>query len=141
MALLETEEKKTDYLRGLYETTYLRDVIERNHLRNPEGLKELVRVMASGIGSSTNPTRIANTFQSAQGVAIKRDTIKQYIDYLKDSFLIEEAQERRPLLSINDHFRKIVIVGDDIHRKEDELGVLTVGLLDFLTDKKLLEQG
>lgn len=38
MALLETEEKKTDYLRGLYETTYLRDVIERNHLRNPEGI-------------------------------------------------------------------------------------------------------
>ena len=91
VALLETEEKKTDYLRGLYETTYLRDVIERNHLRNPEGMKELVRVIASGIGSSTNPTRIANTFQSSQGVTIKRDTIKQYIDYLKDSFLIEEA--------------------------------------------------
>lgn len=52
-----------------------------------------------------------------------------------------EKQERRPLLSINDHFRKIVIVGDDIHRKEDELGVLTVGLLDFLTDKNLLGQG
>ena len=210
VALLETEEKKTDYLRGLYETTYLRDVIERNHLRNSEGMKELVRVIASGIGSSTNPTRIANTFQSSQGVTIKRDTIKQYIDYLKDSFLIEEAlrydvkgrkyigtetkyyfadigirelrcrgynvdvglvelggkdengkfvrkqlevdfvvnrppyrvyiqsafhmptpekeqQERRPSLSINDHFRKIVIVGDDIHRKEDELGVLIVG--------------
>ena len=91
VALLETEEKKTDYLRGLYETTYLRDVIERNHLRNPEGMKELVRVIASDIGSSTNPTRIANTFQSSQGVTIKRDTIKQYIDYLKDSFLIEEA--------------------------------------------------
>ncbi len=91
MSLLETEEKKTDYLRRLYETTYLRDVIERNNLRNPEGMKELVRVIASGIGSSTNPTRIANTFQSSQGVTIKRDTIKQYIDYLKDSFLIEEA--------------------------------------------------
>lgn len=88
---LKRKKKKTDYLRGLYETTYLRDVIERNHLRNPEGMKELVRVIASGIGSSTNPTRIANTFQSSQGVTIKRDTIKQYIDYLKDSFLIEEA--------------------------------------------------
>lgn len=245
VALLETEEKKVDYLRRLYETTYLCDVIERNHLRNPEGMKELVRILASNIGSSTNPTRIANTFQSSQGVAIKRDTIKQYIEYLKDSFLIEEAlrydvkgrkyigtetkyyfadigiraailnyrqqeethimeniiynelrcrsynvdvgmvelggkdnsgkfvrkqlevdfivnrppyrvyiqsafhmptqekeiQERRSLLAINDHFRKIVIVGDDIHRKEDEFGVLTVGLLDFLTDPKLLEQG
>ncbi len=243
VALLETEVKKREYLRGLYETTYLRDVIERNHLRNPEGLTELVRVLASGIGSSTNPTRIANTFQSAQGVAIKRATIKQYIDFLKDSFLIEEslrydvkgrkyigtetkyyfadigiraailnfrqqeephiyeniiynelrsrgynvdvglvvigehdengkfsrkqlevdfvvnrqpnrvyiqsafrmpdpekeAQERRPLLSINDHFRKIVIVGDDIHRKEDEMGVITIGILDFLTDKGLLD--
>ena len=53
----------------------------------------------------------------------------------------ERKQERRPLLSINDLFRKIVIVGDDIHRKEDEFGVLTVGLLDFLTDKNLWEQG
>lgn len=244
VALLETEEKKTDYLRGLYETTYLRDVIERNSLRNQEGMRELVRVLASGIGSSTNPTRIANTFQSLQGVSIKRETVKQYIEYLKDSFLIEEAlrydvkgrkyigtetkyyfadvgiraailnfrqqeethimeniiynelrsrgynvdvglvdagfkgendkyvrrqlevdfvvnrppyrvyiqsafrmptqekeaQERRSLLSIDDHFKKIIIVGDDIHRKEDEHGVLTVGLLDFLTDKNMLEQ-
>ncbi len=53
----------------------------------------------------------------------------------------KEAQERRPLLSINDHFRKIIIVGDDIHRKEDELGVLTIGILDFLTDKTLLGNG
>ena len=51
----------------------------------------------------------------------------------------KERQEQRSLLSINDHFRKIVIVGDEIHRKENELGVLTVGLLDFLTDKDLLE--
>ena len=62
--------------RSLFDTTYLRDIIERNHLRNPEGLKELVRVLASGIGSSTNPTRIANTFQSAQGVTIKRGCVK-----------------------------------------------------------------
>lgn len=53
----------------------------------------------------------------------------------------KEQQERRPSLSIDDHFRKIIIVGDDIHRKEDELEALTVGLLDFLTDKNLLEQG
>ena len=68
-----------------------------------------------------------------------------YRFYIQSAFHMptpeKEQQERRPLLSINDHFRKIVIVGDDIHRKEDELGVLTVGLLDFLTDKNLLEQG
>ena len=71
--------------------------------------------------------------------------ISPYRVYTQSDFhmstLEKEQQERRPLLSINDHFRKIVIVGDDIHRKEDELGVLTVGLLDFLTDKNLLEQG
>lgn len=44
-------------------------------------------------------------------------------------------------ISINDHFRKIVIVGDDIHRKEDELGVFTISIWDFLTDKTLLENG
>ena len=68
-----------------------------------------------------------------------------YRVYIQSAFHMptpeKEQQERRPLLSINDHFRKIVIVGDEIHRKEDELGVLTVGLLDFLTDKNLLEQG
>ena len=68
-----------------------------------------------------------------------------YRVYIQSAFHMptpeKEQQERRPLLSINDHFRKMVIVGDDIHRKEDELGVLTVGLLDFLTDKNLLEQG
>ena len=68
-----------------------------------------------------------------------------YRVYIQSAFHMptpeKEQQERRPLLSINDHFRKIVIVGDDIHRKEDELGVLTVGQLDFLTDKNLLEQG
>ena len=71
--------------------------------------------------------------------------ISPYRVYIQSDFhmstLEKEQQERRPLLSINDHFRKIVIVGDDIHRKEDELGVLTIGLLDFLTDKELLEQG
>ena len=68
-----------------------------------------------------------------------------YRVYIQSAFHMptpeKEQQERRPLLSINDHFRKIVIVGDDIHRKEDELGVLTVWVLDFLTDKDLLELG
>lgn len=52
--------------------------------------------------------------------------------------LEKEQQERRSLLSINDHFRKIVI-GDDIHRKEDEQGILTINLLDFLLDEDLLK--
>lgn len=75
----------------LYELTYLKDIIERNHLRNVDGLRTLVRILASSIGSPTNPKRIENTFQSAENVRIKSSTIRDYIGYLQDSFLIEEA--------------------------------------------------
>ena len=89
--LTESEEKKVNYLTDLYELTYLKDIIERNHLRNVEGLRTLVRVMASNIGTPTNPKRIANTFQSAENLRIKDSTIRDYIGYLQDAFLIEEA--------------------------------------------------
>lgn len=235
---LTTAEEKIQYLKNLYETTYLRDVVERNSLRNAEGMGDLVKVLASSIGSPTNPKRIANTFQSEGGVSIKPSTIRGYIEYLKEAFLIEEAlrydvkgrkyigtetkyyfsdlgvraailgfrqqeethimeniiynelryrgfnvdvgmvelwemsaagrterkqlevdfvvnqpphrvyvqsayrlptaekqeQERRPLLNTDDHFRKIIITGEDIHRKEDEQGITTISLLDFLLD-------
>lgn len=233
-----TAEEKVQYLKNLYETTYLRDVVERNSLRNAEGMGDLVKVLASSIGSPTNPQRIANTFQSEGYVSIKPSTIRGYIEYLKEAFLIEEAlrydvkgrkyigtetkyyfsdlgvraailgfrqqeethimeniiynelryrgfnvdvgmvelwemnasgrterkqlevdfvvnqpphrvyvqsayrlptiekqeQERRPLLNTDDHFKKIIITGEDIHRKEDEQGITTVSLIDFLLD-------
>lgn len=236
--LTEDEEKKVNYLTDLYELTYLKDIIERNHLRNVDGLRTLVRILASSIGSPTNPKRIENTFQSAENVRIKSCTIRDYIGYLQDSFLIEEAlrydvkgrkyigtetkyyfadmglraailnlrqqeethimenviynelrmrgyrvdvgmvetwtsnaenktmrmaleidfvinkgaeriyiqsayrmpsedkekQEKRSLLSTNDNFRKIIITYDDIKRKTDEQGILTISLLDFLLD-------
>lgn len=89
--LTEDEDKKVNYLTDLYELTYLKDIIERNHLRNVDGLRTLVRILASSIGSPTNPKRIENTFQSAENVRIKSSTIRDYIGYLQDSFLIEEA--------------------------------------------------
>lgn len=89
--LIEDEEKKVSYLTDLYELTYLKDIIERNRLRNVDGLRTLVRILASGIGAPTNPKRIANTFQSTENVRIKDTTIRDYIGYLQDSFLIEEA--------------------------------------------------
>ena len=89
--LTEDEEKKVNYLTDLYELTYLKDIIERNHLRNVDGLRTLVRILASGIGAPTNPKRIANTFQTTENVRIKDTTIRDYIGYLQDSFLIEEA--------------------------------------------------
>lgn len=89
--LTEDEEKKANYLTDLYELTYLKDIVERNHLRNVEGLRTLIRILASSIGSPTNPKRIANTFLSAEDIRIKDSTIRDYIDYLQDAFLIEEA--------------------------------------------------
>lgn len=236
--LTEEEEKKVNYLTDLYELTYLKDIIERNHLRNVDGLRTLIRILASSIGSPTNPKRITNTFLSTENVRIKDSTIRDYIGYLQDSFLIEEAmrydvkgrkyigtetkyyfvdmglraailnlrqqeethimeniiynelrmrgyrvdvgmvetwatntenktirvpleidfvinkgaeriyiqsayrmtnedkekQEKRSLLSTNDNFRKVIITYDNIKRKTDEQGIITIGLLDFLLD-------
>lgn len=234
----ESEEKKIDYLINLYELTYLKDIIERNHLRNVEGLRTIVRVLASNIGSPTNPKRISDTFRTSEKISIKESTIRDYIGYLQDAFIIEEAlrydvkgrkyigtetkyyfadmglraailnmrqqeethimenviynelrmrsyrvdvgmvetwsinadnkrmrqpleidfvvnkgaeriyiqsayrmptdekvaQEKRSLQNTSDSFRKIIIVGDDIKRKTDETGIITIGLMDFLLD-------
>ena len=237
--LTESDEKKINYLTDLYELTYLKDIVERNHLRNVDGLRTLIRILASDIGAPTNPKRIENTFQSTEHVRIKDSTIRDYIGYLQDAFLIEEAlrydvkgrkyigtetkyyfadmgvraailnmrqqeethimeniiynelrmrgyhvdvgmvetwtttaqnktmrlpleidfvvnkgaeriyiqsayhmtsedkerKEKRSLLNVNDNFRKIVIVDDDIKRKTDEQGIVTISLLDFLLDQ------
>ena len=236
VAQFESPAKKMEYLLNLYELTYLHDVIERNHLRNPEGLRQLTQILASAIGTPTNPQRISNTFQSVEGTAIMRTTIKDYITYLQDAFLIEEAlrydvkgrkyigtetkyyftdmglraaalnyrqqeethimenviynelrcrgyrvdvglvetwdrdgngksvrkrlevdfvvnygpervyiqsafrmpasekesQEQRPLINTGDNFRKMIVVGDNIMRKVNEQGIVTMSLLDFL---------
>lgn len=88
---LERPEDKQNYLREIYETVYLKDVLERNHLKNPDGMRELVRVLASGMGASTNVRRIVNTFKSASGVGITPETVIKYIECLKDAFFISEA--------------------------------------------------
>ena len=87
----DNEEKKINYLTDLYNLTYLKDIVERNKLRNVEGLRKLIRVLASNIGSSTNPKRICDTFQSVEHIGMKDSTIREYLGYLQDSYLIEEA--------------------------------------------------
>lgn len=91
VALFEDKEKKTEYLHNLYELTYLRDIVERHHLRNQEGLRQLIQILASSIGSSTNPKRVSDTFKSVENVSISHNTVRDYIGYLQDSFIIEEA--------------------------------------------------
>lgn len=238
----DSEKKKSDYLKNLYELTYMKDVQERNHLRNADGLFKVVQMLASCIGSPTNPNRISDTFKTVEKKAVTDKTILNYIECLKDAFLIEEAlrydvkgrkyigtetkyyfediglrnailnfrqqeephimeniiynelkyrgfnvdvgfvetwenkssgksfrhglevdfvvnkgaeriyiqsvfklptdekkeQEERPLLNINDSFKKIIITGENIKRKTDEKGILTIGLLDFLLDEKCI---
>ena len=241
---LGTERAKRSYLRDIYEVTYIKDIVERNKIKVPEGLRELVRILASGIGSSTNPTRICNTFQSVSQLQITDKTINEYISDIQDAFLIEEAlrydvkgrkyigtetkyyfcdlglrnivlnlrqqeethimenviynelrmrgylvdvglvecwttnengkrkrsklevdfvvnngpervyiqsafnmptkdkekQERRSLINIADNFRKVIVVKDDIKRKIDDDGVVTIGLFDFLLDEQSIER-
>lgn len=238
----DSEKKKSDYLKNLYELTYMKDVQERNHLRNADGLFKVVQMLASCIGSPTNPKRISDTFKTVEKKAVTDKTILNYIECLKYAFLIEEAlrydvkgrkyigtetkyyfediglrnailnfrqqeephimeniiynelkyrgfnvdvgfvetwknkssgksfrhglevdfvvnkgaeriyiqsafklptdekkeQEERPLLNINDSFKKIIITGENIKRKTDEKGILTIGLLDFLLDEKCI---
>lgn len=238
----DSEKKKSDYLKNLYELTYMKDVQERNHLRNADGLFKVVQMLASCIGSPTNPKRISDTFKTVEKKAVTDKTILNYIECLKDAFLIEEAlrydvkgrkyigtetkyyfediglrnailnfrqqeephimeniiynelkyrgfnvdvgfvetwenkssgksfrhglevdfvvnkgaeriyiqsafklptdekkeQEERPLLNINDSFKKIIITDENIKRKTDEKGILTIGLLDFLLDEKCI---
>lgn len=91
VALMESPEAKQNYLREIYETVYLKDVLQRNHLKSSEGMRELVRLLASTIGSCTNVLKISNTFKSVGGVDITTKTISKYLEHLQDSFIISEA--------------------------------------------------
>ena len=85
------EEQKTKFLKSLFAETYIRDIKERYEIRKDDDLEELINIMASGIGALTNPNKLANTFRSEKKSAISYDTVKEYIDYLCDSFLIEKS--------------------------------------------------
>ena len=88
---MPTEQQKKSYLQQLFSNTYLIDTKERYGIRNDDDLEELIDVMASSIGSLTNPQKIANTFRSTKRSTITRDTIKTYLDYMQDAFLMERA--------------------------------------------------
>ena len=88
---MQNEQQKRDYLQQLFQNTYLLDIKERYDIRNDDDLEELIDIVASSIGSLTNPTKIANTFKSVKQSNIARDTIKNYLDYMQDAFMIEKA--------------------------------------------------
>ena len=242
VAKMETPEEKEAYLKDVYRAIYLKDIIERNHLQNEEGLEEIFRVLASSMGTAVNPTKIANTFKSVANIKISTHTITKYIEHMKDAFLVSEAlrydvkgrkyigsdskfyfedpgvrnaiigfrqveynhmmenvlynelcargysvdvglveiwekneegkivhkrievdyvinrgsqriyvqsaysmpdeqkrdQEQRPLIKINDSFRKIIISGEHKGKFYNEKGVLRIGVFEFLLDRDCL---
>ena len=238
-----TDAEKADYLRKLFMTVYMADILERYKIKNDKELRELVNIMASSIGTPNNPTKIANTFKSVENSNITGQTIDKYLLYLQEAFVIRKAerfdvkgrkyigtlskyyfedlgirnalinfrqqeenhlmenaiynelcgrgfqvdvgqvdvrkrtkdgkqervhlevdfvvnrasqryyiqsalaipdkekedQELQSLLSIDDSFKKIVIVKDNIKPWRNEKGILMMGLMDFLLDKNSLE--
>ena len=86
-----TEEQKSKFLKTLFEETYIKDIKDRYAIRKDDDLEELINILASGIGALTNPNKLANTFRSKKKSEITYDTIKNYIDFLCDSFIIEKS--------------------------------------------------
>lgn len=234
-----SDEEKSLYLKNLFETTYLKDIAQRNNIQRIDVLDALVNILASSIGSLTNPTKLSNTFKSNSVKDVNVHTIASYIDYLLDSFLINKVerfdvkgkkyistpskyyfadiglrnarlnfrqqeenhimkniiynelvirgynvdvgviqirdenknrkqlevdfvcnmgqkkyyiqsslnletrektlQEERPLMSINDNFKKIIIVKDNIKHWITEEGILVIGVLEFLLNGNSLD--
>jgi predicted AAA+ superfamily ATPase len=240
---LSTDEAKESYLKDLYAKVYLTDIKDRYSIRCDSELQELLQIIASTIGSPTNPSKLENTFKSVKNVTLSSKTINTYLSYLEDAFLIEksirydikgkkyintlakhyftdmgirnailgfrqmeenhimenviynelrirgysvdvgmvetrplnsegkrirkqyevdfvanrgsqryyiqsafimptdskERQESNSLLNIDDAFKKIIIVKDYIKPKRNLLGIITIGLIDFLLKPELME--
>lgn len=238
----ETAEEKAEYLMSLFQKVYLSDIIDRHKVRNQEELDELVDILASAVGSLTNPLKLANTFKTVKKKTISDKTLKKYMDYLMDAFLVskavrydikgrkyigspskfyfedvglrnarlnfrqmeenhimeniiynelrirgyhvdvglveqfgknsenkttkkqlevdfvatkgseryylqsafamttpeKQAQEERPLNAIGDSFKKIIIVRDNIKVRRNDMGIVTIGIRNFLLDENSL---
>lgn len=231
-----SESRKEAYLRALMRETYIKDLIERHNIHNTEELEELVDMIASGIGGLTNAAKLERRFKSEKHVELTAPTIRQYLDYLQDAYVIDKAkrfdikgkryintpckyymadmglrnarldfrqtdmphimenviynelcirgyradvgdvragsglatevdfvvnrgssrfyiqsawsipdaskmeQEKRPLLSIRDSFRKMIIIGGSNPSYQDSDGILIISLRDFLLRPEKLER-
>ncbi|MDE6262900.1 MAG: ATP-binding protein [Muribaculaceae bacterium] len=89
---LDSHERKAKYLEQIYSTVYLRDLMERENIAKVKEFDELVRIIASGIGSPCNPTKLSNTFKSSGHTELSSQTIKNYLEILEDAFLIEKSE-------------------------------------------------
>lgn len=92
VVLADTDEQKMALLDNLFKETYIRDIVVRNKIRNVGEMEMLLNILSSAIGSLTNPNKLQKTFKSVNQSKITATTITKYIEYLEDSFLIEEAK-------------------------------------------------
>ena len=235
----KTDEEKSKYLKDLFDQTYIKDIIERSNIQRVDILDSIVNMLASSVGSLTNPQKIFNTFVSNGEKEISLNTVNSYIKYIEDSFIVNKSdrydvkgkkyiqtpqkyyfsdiglrnarlnfrqqeenhimeniiynelivrgynvdvgvveirdenknrkqlevdficnlgnrryyvqsalnldtrektiQEEKPLMSINDNFKKIIVVKDNMKHWITEEGILVVGIQEFLLDKNSLD--
>lgn len=239
----KSEEAKMSYLKGQLKNVYLNDIIDRNDIKDKDQINAIVEILASSIGSLTNPLKLSNTFRSVASSSIADKTVANYLAYLEDAFLVDkskrydvkgrkylstpskyyftdlglrnaalnfrqqeenhimenviylellkrgfavdvgivetskrdsqgkiirnyaevdfvanrgnnkyyiqsafamdtdekQAQEKNSLLNIRDFFKKIIVVKDDIQRKRDENGIVTMSIYDFLLDENSID--
>ena len=90
--LLPSREEKAEYLKRLFDEVFLRDIIERNRVQNDAQMESLLNVISSAVGSLTNPRKLEDTFASSGKGKLSANTIKQYLDYLCDAFMVEQAE-------------------------------------------------
>ncbi|MCM1186126.1 MAG: ATP-binding protein [Lachnoclostridium sp.] len=88
---MNTDEQKMEYLTRLFEETYIKDIMERHHIEKIQEMNDLINVLASGVGSLTNASKIEAIFKSVTGSDISLNTLRTYIEYLKDAFIVSEA--------------------------------------------------
>lgn len=91
VVLLSTAEQKIEFLKRLFEETYINDIVNRHKIRNKDEFEELINILSSGIGSLTNPKKLADTFKTKKNKKISVNTIKSYLDYLCDAFIVSRA--------------------------------------------------
>lgn len=91
VVLLSSSEQKVEFLKNLFKETYISDLIGRHKIKNKEEFEELIDILSSGIGSLTNPKKLADAFQSKKQKKLSTNTVKNYLDYLCDAFIVDKA--------------------------------------------------
>lgn len=87
----KSDEQKINYLENLFTETYIKDIVNRNNIRNTKVLEDVLNIVSSSVGSLTNPNKLSNSFKSIKNIDVAPNTIKQYLDCCVDSFLLQKA--------------------------------------------------